>query len=179
MAGAWAGSVIYSTDDELLVLVTEEKWAKGKSQLQELKNIIKKDNVSRKRLQEIRGFLNYIVMTYPLILSYLVGLHLTIDGWRRGRDSSGWRNFSYDPLAEQEKSMHQTCHGNDDGPSEVIVKPRLRSDVMALETLMQSDTPPLRRARSKHMIHVFYGFGDASGSAFGTTLGHAGKIFFE
>ena len=100
MTGACAGSIIHSTDDELLVLVTKGKWLKSKSQVQELKNMIKNDMVSRKRLQEIRGYLNYIGMTYPIILSYLVGLHLTIDGWRKGRNSSGWRDLSYDPLAE-------------------------------------------------------------------------------
>ena len=109
-----------------------------------------------------------------------MGLHLTIYGWRKGLDTSGWRNLSYDPLAEKEESMyHENFHGDSDGPSEVIVKPRLRADISALETLMQSEAPHLRRARSKHTSHVFYGFGDASGSAFGTTLGHARKVFFE
>ncbi len=44
MAGAWAGSMVYVTDSEILVLVTEEKWTKAKSQVKELGNIIYKTN---------------------------------------------------------------------------------------------------------------------------------------
>lgn len=91
VAGAWAGSVVYTTKERVLVLVTEEKWIKAKSQIDELKEMIEDPTVKRKRLQEIRGFLNYLGNIYPLLLSYLMGLHLTIDGWRRGRDISGWR----------------------------------------------------------------------------------------
>ena len=35
--------------------------------------------VPRQRLLEIRGFMNYVVWTYPWINPYLKGLHLTID----------------------------------------------------------------------------------------------------
>ena len=35
--------------------------------------------IPRQRLLEIRGFLNYVVRTYPWINPYLKGLHLTID----------------------------------------------------------------------------------------------------
>ena len=45
----------------------------------------------RQRLLEIRGFLNYVVRTYPWLNPYTKGLHLTIDGWRDDRDWDGWR----------------------------------------------------------------------------------------
>ena len=56
MAGAWAGSVVYTTEDQVLVLVTEEKWSKAKTQVQELKTVVLQKLGNRKRLQQIRGF---------------------------------------------------------------------------------------------------------------------------
>ena len=52
--------------------------------LQELNHMMSDAKVKRKGLQEICGFLNYIGDTYPLLLSYILGLHLTIDGGERG-----------------------------------------------------------------------------------------------
>lgn len=43
----------------------------------------------RKRLTEIRGFLNYVIRTYHWLNPYLKGLHNTIDGFRFDRDSGG------------------------------------------------------------------------------------------
>ena len=68
---------------------------------------------------------------------------------------------------------------DDDGPLEVEVKKRLVHDVEALKQLMSSDTPPLRRIRSNRICNLYYGFGDASGSAFGSTLSHEGTLFYE
>ena len=179
-AGAWAGSVVHTTEDDLVILVTTEKWKKGKSQIKELENMIKEVMVNRKRLQEIRGFLNYIATTYPLIKSYLMGLHLTIDGWRGGRDEDGWRSgggsFS---LGSEGYGIRSELVISDEGPTNVEVKPRLHHDVKALKMLMCSDEPPLRRIRSIKICQVLYGFGDASGSAYGATLSGDEKVFFE
>ena len=51
----------------------------------------KKAKVTRQRLLEIRGFLNYVVRTYDWMTPYMKGLHNTIDGWRFNRDSGGWK----------------------------------------------------------------------------------------
>ena len=180
MAGAWAGSVVYATETQVLVLVTEEKWCKAKSQVQELKHIIQHKVWKRKRLQEIRGFLNYIAATYPLLTSYLMGLHLTIDGWRKKRHSDGWRKLRQDPTYDEDDS--ETTDEfiiMEDGPEEVEIKPRLIGDVNALDILISGDKPPLRRIRSIKVTEVLYGFGDASGSAFGATLGTKSEVFFE
>jgi len=176
-AGAWAGSVVFTTDKDLVVLVTEEKWNKGKAQVVELQNICKSKRGNRKRLQQIRGFLNYISATYPILSSYLMGLHLTIDGWRKGRESSGWRK----PYEEEKENdfIEMESEIADNGPIEVNLKPRLQDDVLALTKLMKSVLPPLRRIRSDRSCNLFYGFGDASGSAFGSTLSHDGTVHFE
>ena len=48
--------------------------------------------------------------------------------------------------------------------------PRLRDDVAALLKLMAFDLPPLRVVRPLRVVHVYYGFGDASGRQFGSTI---------
>ena len=76
-------------------LVSQEKWDKTKALIGELEWIVQEardtNSVPRQRLLEIRGFLNYVVRTYPWMNPYLKGLHLTIDGWREGREAGGWR----------------------------------------------------------------------------------------
>jgi hypothetical protein len=75
------------------VLSVEEKWRKSKVLLQEVLDLLEEDpkNLPRKRLEQIRGFLGYVTRTYPCMVPYLIGLHLTIDGWRKNRDERGWR----------------------------------------------------------------------------------------
>jgi len=180
VAGAWAGSVVHTTNEEMVVLVTLEKWLKGKAQIEELGVMVEKGLLNRRRLQEIRGFLNYIACTYPLIRSYLMGLHLTIDGWRNGRDGDGWKIIGHtEIMASEGYGVKEDAIRSDDGPKEVETKPRLRHDIKALTALMKSHRPPLRPVRSKKICQVFYGFGDASGSAYGSTLSENDKVYFE
>ena len=74
-------------------MVEEDKWKKAKAMVKEVEDMLttSKGKINRKRLEEIRGFLNYVVRTYPALKPYLTGFHLTIDGWRNGRDKDGWR----------------------------------------------------------------------------------------
>ena len=44
-----------------------------------------------KELLSDRGFLVYVTRTYPSIIPYLKGFHLTIKMWRGGRDLEGWK----------------------------------------------------------------------------------------
>jgi hypothetical protein len=47
--------------------------------------------LSRKRLEQIGGFLLYVTRTSLCMVPYLIRFHLTIDGWRSNRDEKGWR----------------------------------------------------------------------------------------
>ena len=106
-----------------------------------------------------------------------MGLHLTIDRWRRGSDVEGWKKHKWneETLDEDDGTWMEVL---DNGPETVEVKPRLKSDVAALETSLKDNKPPLRRIHSDKLCQVLYGFGDASGSAFGTTLGKGNEIFY-
>ena len=108
-----------------------------------------------------------------------MGLHLTIDGWRKGRNSDGWRNVGWSEEDIEDEGSRTALDLSDSGPEEVEVKARLKSDVIALTTLTHGDQPPLQRVRSDQVCEVLYGFGDASGLAFETTLGKGSEVHYE
>ena len=48
--------------------------------------------------------------------------------------------------------------------------PRFKDDIAALLKLSNFELPLLRVVRSSCVVHVYYGFGDASGKQFGATI---------
>jgi hypothetical protein len=66
------------------MLTSQGKWDKAKRLLQEFCAMLEYNpgNISQKRLEQIRGFLQYIVQTYSSLASFLIGFHMTIDGFR-------------------------------------------------------------------------------------------------
>jgi hypothetical protein len=52
---------------------------------------------------------------------------------------------------------------SDEAPRLVMHVPRLEQDLKALLALTNLLVPPERSVRSKHLLQVCYGFGDASG----------------
>jgi hypothetical protein len=59
--------------------------------VEEVKAMLEKDPTAldRKRLEQIRGFLQYVAQTYTSMTSYMIGFHMTIDSWRKSRDKEG------------------------------------------------------------------------------------------
>lgn len=175
--GAWAGCVI-NTISGVFALVSDDKWKKLKDQLNELDSMLSENptSLSRKRLEQIRGFLNYVVQTYKPMTPYLNGLHMTIDGWRTNRDSEGWklpkpRSWAFPADPETLLPPEDTP----DAPSVVEAKPRLFDDVRALLSLCSSSSPPFRRMRPSRTATLLYGFVDASGPAFGASHQRVGS----
>jgi hypothetical protein len=92
--GAWAGSVFRTTETEITQTVAQEKWNKGKLQIAKLKvkyNGVETPLFNYKRLEQIRGFLCHVAMTYTLIATYLKGFHLTLAAHHPRRDQQGWK----------------------------------------------------------------------------------------
>ena len=116
-------------------------------------------------------------------MPYLNGLHLTIDGWREGRDQEGWRIKRHTHpecvtgAAFEAKQQDSTYRG----PAAVEAKPRLRRDVRALAALVRPRKKPMFTARSSKTVVLLHGFGDASGSGFGfaSQVGTDGDIKYE
>lgn len=178
------------------VLVSQEKWDKTKSLLKEIQEELKSNKggmMEHKPLERKRGFLIYVTRTYPSMVPFLKGIHLTLDGWRPDRDEEGWKvppfrekgwggfgcdNWNGDldgDSDEDEDSLEKP-------PKDVKAVPRLRGDVEALLLLTEQEHPPLRRVRSKKVVNIYYGFGDASAVGYCSTLQKLtkeGKEFVE
>ena len=167
--GPWAGSVVHvSEEGAISVSVTQERWDKTKGIVEWIyEEMLSSDTIEFKTLQRSRGFLVYVGRTYPVIVPYLKGIHLTLDSWRAWRKEDGWK------LSQSE--INQVLVGMDPdqfqeeqkAPLRVKWVPRLKKDIDALRLFTGSENPPKRLVRPLEGASVVYTFGDASGSGFG------------
>ncbi len=129
--GAWAGRGIKTGPDGTFVLTSREKWDKARTQMKEVLAMLTKDptKMNRKRLEQIRGFLQYVMQTYTSMTSYLIGFHMTIDSWRSGRDDEGWRL----PL-----SAWRNFDKTDDDSIGVVVVTPTDEDLVLVAALLRS-----------------------------------------
>jgi hypothetical protein len=181
--GAWAGGVVRTTDDGVFVLTSQEKWDKAKAFVNEVQGMLDEDplSLSRKRLEQIRGFLQYVCQTYKSLTSYLIGFHMTIDSWRPGRDSEGWRvaHALWQQMKKEGEDWSREDASSEAVPIRVVAVPRFQEDLLALRRLLRFKEPPLKRVRCKQTAQAYYGFGDASGSGFGATIQIGDDIHFQ
>jgi hypothetical protein len=169
MAGAWNGSIAQTSNGRMIVTCTEEKWKRARDYVLEIQATVRGDlPFNHKVLEQQRGFLVYLARTFPSLVPYLKGIHLTLDSWWPGRDSEGWK--SSDKVLFHLEGDAESCAVSSKPPEWVRAVPRLASDVEGLLLLLASPTPPVRTIRASSLITVYYGFGDASGAGFGDTL---------
>jgi len=98
-------------------MVSQEKWEKTKRLVMELSRMLEQDFLPLQCLLVIRGFLIYVVRTYPWLNPYIKGLHLTIDSWRPCREESGFKMRGKEleqALAAWAKSRGLPCRREDD-----------------------------------------------------------------
>jgi hypothetical protein len=92
---AWAGAIVHVLPElGVCVLTSAEKWAKMKGILEKWWDRVSKGfdvKLLHKELMSDRGFLIYVTRTYPAMIPYLKGFHLTIEMWRGGRNTKGWK----------------------------------------------------------------------------------------
>jgi hypothetical protein len=171
-AGTWTGSLVHTSEDAVTVLCTQEKWDRAKGIIKDLSAIMATSGVFEfKTLECHRGFLVYVSRTYPSIMPYLKGIHLTVDSWRPNRDEDRWH------IAQQVEA--HLMAGEDDvipvapnntPPKQVTGVPRLHSDLEALRIFFSLPAPPRCFIRGKQVMTLVYGFGDASGAGFGSSF---------
>ena len=173
-AGAWAGSVIRTNDKEVGVVVSDERWTKTKKIVNDLyiKLQGKTDDqkLNTKSLLSDRGFLIYVARTYKTITPFLKGIHLSIDGWRDNRDEDGWKIATRHMKDKGGSGKSQNSLDVYKYPDTVTPVKRLINDVKALKELTKMDKPPVVIKQSNKIFVVKYGFGDASGGGFGSTI---------
>ena len=195
--GAWCGAIIVNLGDEgLYVTCSQEKWDKGKSQVEEMLTAVEGGalELNRKDLERKRGFLIHLSRTFTYMTPYLKGMHLTMETFRPGREDSGWKmtkqawavmlsgEMGYEiPKAKLDEAIkdHKRNNTPPTFPTMVKVAPRFISDLKAMWLLFQLDAPPLRLVRGKSVHEAIYGFGDASGKGFGSSWDEDGEIKFR
>jgi hypothetical protein len=170
--GAWSGSVVKTGAEGTFVLTSQEKWDKARALVKEITAMLEQNPnaLNRKRLEQTRGFLQHVTQTCTTLTSHLIGLHMTTDSWRSGRDSEGWRVplLSWRALDRPDEDWGGADEDTpEEAPAVVKAVPRLLHDVDAPLHLMESEKPPLKRVRAKAAAKACYGFGDASGCGFG------------
>jgi hypothetical protein len=103
------GRAVFTTSDtKIQQSVTQTKWYKAKAQIAELATMISESAdglLNYKRLEQIRGFLCHLAMTYLIVSPYLKGLHLTLASHHPGRDKFGlkmgskeWAAYLYESV---------------------------------------------------------------------------------
>jgi hypothetical protein len=185
--GPWAGTVTHTDQDQVCGMVSQEKWDKTQVLIRELDGILARDLLPLQRLLEIRGFLIYVVRTYPWLNPYIKGLHLTVDSWRPGREASGFKlrgeeleramavwtaSRGLPCRREDEDGLEEASptpqHSSDEPPGDVRPVARLRRDIACLLELTKSPQPPRQLYRAKHV--TAFVIGDASGTGKGVAV---------
>ena len=194
--GPWAGGVYATTDRNITKTVTKEKWEKGRKVIQDIVDEIGGDpskQVSYKQLERGRGFLCHLAMVYEVISPYLKGFHLTLARHLPQRDEGGWKLTDLDWIGHIETKVEQgqysraeadilireasgTCK---DAPTKVTPVPRFHQCLKVLSTFFEVELPPVINVRSTTCTVVIYGFVDASGSGFGSTLLIRGNVKYR
>jgi hypothetical protein len=195
--GAWAGAIFNTLNERITQTVSLEKWLKAKSYIEvilgDLSITEKAVTFEFKFLERVRGFLCHLSMTFEVIVPFLKGFHMSLCSHLPYRDGEGWK------LSERawEAYVHQQEESGDMDPDEasaarappryediptpkrVTPVPRFQNDIKALSRLFELAEPPEVVLRSNKVIEIMYGFGDASGKGFGSTLLSSGGIKYR
>jgi hypothetical protein len=182
--GAWARvNVLVEEDGAVAVTVSQEKWDRLKAicgyWLAELK--AGRVDLDFKKLQSDRGFLVYVTQAFPGMKPDLKGFHLSLESWREGRNSEGWKarpvemeageevqSEAEDECSEMEAMkwnlVLQADAGLDSGernrgPSSGVTQavPRFCSDLEALIALSEGQAPAIRKVCSGKCRMMVYG----------------------
>jgi hypothetical protein len=181
--GAWAGSVLAIFLSQLTKSVTQEKWEKGRGIIGVIAKLVRDSPDGRpeilfKYLESSSGFLVHLAMTFEDFMPLLKDFFNTMNSWRSHRGEDGykatdkqWRHY-LDKMLGSRGFME-----NEDDFMEAQFAPKMvrgsmgfANAVFALELLMSPEEVPKVMVRASNTLHVFYGFGDASGKGLGSGI---------
>ena len=166
--GAWAGTIIHTTDNEVTVLVSEEKWFKTKKWITWMGEVIAQG----------------LKFDHKELEPYMQGIHQTIEMWQGDRDESGWKRLRTKLEIHANLLTHSpppmlSCGKRPPPGCKVQVEGRLENDITALQRLTSFEAPPKVVQRRETVAQVYYGFGDASGKGFGHGIQMGEEIYLE
>jgi hypothetical protein len=89
-------------------LTSEEKWRKLRHIIEKWLELVTDGALvlNHKELLSDRGFLIYVTRSYPGMVPYLKGFHLTIEMWRGNRDEDGWKLSSKALSLQTDRDNH-------------------------------------------------------------------------
>ena len=179
--GEWAGAISVAVEGVgLFVTVSEKKWLKAKTMIEELMNCFTSETdrpwMNTKELERKTGFLVHLAMTFDDIMPFLRGFYLTLNSWRPDRDRDGWKMnrkkfWRWVQCARRsEKESPTEVEADGIAPELVKASPLLYGHLEVLKDLLNAPSPTLKLIRGlKATMEVAYIFGDASGEGFGST----------
>jgi hypothetical protein len=170
--GAWAGAIFSIDNGTITQTVSQEKWNKGKEQIQELTDLLKSCRDAKfnfKRLEHIRGFLCHLSMTFEVITPFLKGFHLSLYSHLSSRNDGGCklpdgafvsyinekRERGLMTKDEARAALNPPDFDDIPVPKKIRPVPRFRNDVFALAEMLSSEEPPLVTARSNIVYEIF------------------------
>lgn len=187
-AGAWTGTVFKVGSRRITKSVSQEKWEKGRTIVEELTRAVNascdgRPQLGRKKLEKETGFMNHLAMTFETIAPFLKGFYLTLNSWRSGRDAGDWKiapkrwrallfaQRANGRISEEEldAELERDASG-EEAPPVVTASVSLQSDLAALQVLFEPTGVPEVSIRSRNVVTIVYGFGDASGTGLGATF---------
>ena len=136
-------------------------------------------SLKRKDLERQTGFLNHLTMTFDDMTPFRKGFYLTLNSWRSKLDKDDWKmsdktwmqclvaQLDNGPISEIEFENQLNLKSEIGCPQVVTASTRLSDDVRSLMSMFSSSVPPKVNLRSKEIVTVVYGFGDASGTGLG------------
>jgi hypothetical protein len=178
--GAWAGGIVYTDQELMRKLISQEKWHRVKEFLSYVLDACGTEKeISRARFLSGVGFLLHLAQTYDFMQPHLKGFHLAAEAWRADRDPEGWKGEEKaidewdpdEPITEQFEGV-LLCEGLEGkAPIWVAKLPILQRDAQTLADFFEHPNPvqvivhPIQGA-----AYVAYGAGDASGEGFGSNI---------
>ena len=186
-AGAWTGTVFKVGEKLITKSVSQEMWDKGRRIVEDLCVAVAsapdgRPQLNKKNLEKETGFMNHLAMTFDTMNPFLYGFYLTLNSWRSGRDDDDWKvtpkrwrallfaKCANGKLSDEELEMERARSGCGDAPESVKASPHLQGDLEALKALFEPPVVPEVCVRSRTVVTIVYGFGDASGTGLGATF---------
>ncbi len=149
-----------------MVLTSQEKWDRTKTIFEHWWSLLERGetNLDFKHLRSNRGFIVYVTQAYPGMKPYLKGFHLSLETWRGGCNSKGWKLPKQQEQEESKATKAATLDnfhdfkldllmhlligggGHHDTPSSGFTQaaPRFKQDLEAVLYLAEGDLPRMR-----------------------------------